>query len=209
MSRLIDHFPSWKTGGGIFYGMTGMPWSVNNSGITPATMDIEYFGNRSGLRQSSPLVEKMCAFPDDHELSAAEIATLQDIIKQKFNAGWQRVYDALLVQYAPLENYDMTETTTPGIVRTTKVKSDQTADGSIYAFNSTQPVPVSRNTGSGEANNNYSEESATGFDTLTRHGNIGVTTSAQMLAGEIEIRRNTFLEIVYRDVDTILTRPSW
>lgn len=209
MSRLIDHFPSWATGNGIFNGMSNMPWNDPDSGIDPITMDIEYFGNRSGLRQSSPIIEKMTAFPDDHELTAAEIVILQNIIKQKFLNSWQRVYDALLVEYKPLDNYDMTEITTPGVKKTIKVNNDQTADGSIYAFNSTNPVKVSKSEGKGDAASNYSEESYTGFDTLKRSGNIGVTTSAQMLAGEIEVRKNTFLEIVYHDVDTILCRPSW
>lgn len=209
MSRLIDHFISWETGGGIFYGMTGMPWNDVASGIDPLTMDIEYFGNRSGLKQSSPLVEKMTAWPDDHEITSVEKTRLQAIIKQKFLRSWQRVYSALLIDYEPLENYDMTETTTPGATKTIKVKNDQKAEGSVYAFNSANPVKVSVNEGTGEANNNYSEESYTGFDKLERSGNIGVTTSAQMLAGELEVRRNTFLEIVYRDTDTILTRPSW
>lgn len=209
MSRLIDHFISWETGGGIFYGMTGMPWNDVDSGIDPLIMDIEYFGNRSGLKQSSPLVEKMTAWPDDHEITSVEKTRLQAIIKQKFLRSWQRVYSALLIEYEPLENYDMTETTTPGVTKTIKVKNDQKAEGSVYAFNSANPVKVSVNEGTGEANNNYSEESYTGFDTLKRSGNIGVTTSAQLLTGELEVRRNTFLEIVYRDTDTILTRPSW
>ena len=209
MSRLIDHFISWETGGGIFSGMVGMPWNDSESGIDPLMMDIEYFGNRSGLKQSSPLVEKMTAWPDDHEITDVEKTRLQAIIKQKFLNSWQRVYDALLVEYKPLDNYDMTEITTPGVKKTIKVKNDQKAEGSVYAFNSTTPVKVSVNEGTGEANNNYSEESYTGFDTLKRSGNIGVVTSAQMLAGELEVRKNTFLEIVYRDTDTILTRPSW
>lgn len=40
---------------------------------------------------------------------------------------------------------------------------------------------------------------------LTRHGNIGVTTNQQMIMQEIELRQNLFKEIVYRDVDSMLT----
>lgn len=209
MSRLIDHFPSWMTGGGIFVGMTGVPWDDADSGITAQSMDDEYFGNRSGLRQSSPIVEKMTAFPGEHELSAAEIAKLQAIIVQKFAPGWARVYDALLVEYEPLNNYDMKEKRTPGAVRTVKVESDVTTESSVYGFNSSAAVPSAKSRGTGDKNKNLSEESYTGYDELERSGNIGVTTNAQMLQGEIDVRRNTFLEVVYRDVDTILCRPSW
>ncbi len=40
---------------------------------------------------------------------------------------------------------------------------------------------------------------------LTRSGNIGVTTSQQMAESEVELRKNLFKEIVYRDVDSMLT----
>ena len=40
---------------------------------------------------------------------------------------------------------------------------------------------------------------------LTRSGNIGVTTNQQMIMQEIELRKNLFKEIVYRDVDSMLT----
>ena len=217
MSRLIDHFPSWMTGGGIFNGMTGMPWNALDSGIAGSDMDIEYFGNHSGLRQSSPIIEKMTSFPEDHELSAAEIALLQRLIKQKFAKNWQRIYDALLVEYEPLNNYDMYEKRTPGAVKTVAVNTDEKitnkSDGSLYGFNSSTPVPASKAEGTSQTEGlktkNYSEESYTGYDELERSGNIGVTTNAQMLSGEIEVRKNMFLEIVYQDVDTILTRPSW
>lgn len=218
MSRLIDHFPSWASGTGIFAGMTGVPWTIHNdSGITAQSMDNEYFGNRSGLRESSPLLEKMTAFPDDHEISAAEIATLQAIIVQKFAANWERVYQALLKSYEPLENYSMTETTTPGITKKIAVNTSESitngSTGSVYGFNSTQAVPATAASGTsgttGLKANNYSEESYTGYDTHTRSGNIGVTTSQQMLEAELSVRRQTFLETVYSDVDTILTRPSW
>ena len=90
---------------------------------------------------------------------------------------------------------------------------DATLDGSLYGFNSSIPVPTSKAEGTSQTEGlktkNYSEESYTGYDELERSGNIGVTTNAQMLQGEINVRKNMFLEIVYQDVDTILTRPSW
>ena len=40
--------------------------------------------------------------------------------------------------------------------------------------------------------------------TLTRSGNIGVTTSQQMLESEIELRKWNFFERVYNDIDYVL-----
>lgn len=219
MSRLIDHFPSWMDeNGGIFCLMDDAPWSDDEL-IDAQAMDFEYFGNRSGLKNSSPIIEKWTAFPDDHELNDQKRTALAYMIKQKFYPSWEKVYNALLVNYEPLDNYNMEETRTPGATKKTAVSTDSTitngSTDSIYAFNSgtTTPAPATGATGTsttqGLPAKNYTEESYTGYDTLTRKGNIGVTTSQQMLQAELDIRKNTFLEIVYRDTDTILTRPSW
>lgn len=48
-------------------------------------------------------------------------------------------------------------------------------------------------------------ETHSGQDSLTRSGNIGVTTSQQMIESEILLReRNRFLEVVYNNVDELL-----
>ena len=40
---------------------------------------------------------------------------------------------------------------------------------------------------------------------LHRHGNIGVTTSQQMIESEIVLRKKNFFEIVFSDIDRLLT----
>lgn len=45
--------------------------------------------------------------------------------------------------------------------------------------------------------------------TLTRHGNIGVTTSQQMLNSEIELWQWNFFSGVFKDIDTILTIQTY
>lgn len=260
--KLIDLFPSYMTGGGIFANLTGMPW---DSDVSDKTMlDIDYFGNHSGLRNLSPLLEKMSCFPDDHILSDVEITRLCNIIKIKFLNSWKREWDVLVdAVYAPLENYDMSEEETPNISRKhsasndykdsntsktdTNIKVSTNSDVSTedtgtdvdnkkYGFNSASGVndTSSHSAGkvnvSGDANSNYTEttgngnnnktvvehtqigyteDTETGKRNLTRHGNIGVTTSQQMLLSELELRKTHYFEIVYTDIDTLLTRGSW
>ena len=48
-------------------------------------------------------------------------------------------------------------------------------------------------------------ETDNGNRRLTRSGNIGVTTSQQMLESEIELRKKNFFEIIYADLDKVLT----
>ena len=50
---------------------------------------------------------------------------------------------------------------------------------------------------------------ATKDRTLTRSGNIGVTTSQQMLQAELDIRTYDFYKSVYDDIDHVLTTPVY
>lgn len=53
-------------------------------------------------------------------------------------------------------------------------------------------------------------ESETVYDTtLTRSGNIGVTTSQQMIQSEIELWQWLFFETVFKDLDQILTLSTY
>ena len=55
--------------------------------------------------------------------------------------------------------------------------------------------------------NNSSTSSGTGKNTVHSEvkGNIGVTTTQQMLTSEIELRRFNLINEMYNDLDTILT----
>lgn len=329
---LIKHFPSWMAGGGIFATLDGVPWD-DAPEVDKIALDIDYFGNRSGLKTPSPLILRMTSGTDDHVLSDAEIAILQRVLKNRYLESWRRVWNVLLVDYDPITNYSMTEVETPDLTTQTKQKTDITRDvgtatdltrevgaatdvtretkqatdqtretstatdlskttetdsktetnssatSKIFAFNaSTTPVSATTTDGdstvqggkannkqtehttgtasankqtehtTGSANNNVSTERTTGDATknkttehttgsaannktiehtsgaednnvttqhqsgtrqLTRKGNIGVTTSQQMITSEIELRKQRFFEIVFTNLDDALTSPIW
>ena len=90
-------------------------------------------------------------------------------------------------------------------------------DNAVYGFNSSQAVPTGEQsqgtTGTNTITNTGTVTDAdSGEDTqtrnyrLTRTGNIGVTTSQQMLESERKLWLwNFFRDIVFPDVDRILT----
>ena len=56
-----------------------------------------------------------------------------------------------------------------------------------------------------KANNEVSKTTTnTGTESLTRSGNIGVTTSQQMLESEFKVRQYNFYEMIYKDIDSVL-----
>lgn len=60
-----------------------------------------------------------------------------------------------------------------------------------------------------DANKNWTQLTRKGKETLTRSGNIGVTTSQQMLESEFELRKKQYFDYVMECVDTVLTCPYW
>lgn len=203
MAMLIDYFPDW-IGNGIFQNLgSWVPWA-NDADVDPASLDLDYFGLRSGYRTPSPLVQKMApAYPK--QLDAVQIGRLVALIKSKFGYNWQKLWDAMQTPYNPLENYDMNESGDSGLRRDSKITT--TGEDGIAALGTTSYTNIAKSVATTEGEAVYNNE--IGAHTLRRHGNIGVTTSQQMMQSEIELRRTHYFDIIMSDVDSILTIPFW
>lgn len=116
--------------------------------------------------------------------------------------SWDRFYNATLLEYNPIENYDRQETeTTTGnrehSGKDTSVLSAQSSTNELNktaGFDSINLVDKESTIASGtESNSNeltHGEKIAdVGSRTLRVHGNIGVTTSQAMLESELDISK--------------------
>lgn len=133
MPKLIKCFPEWYDNigtGGIFKDIaTGrtetFPWLAN-----AATLDMEYFGNKSGNKSVSPIIEKFIEQNIDAEvqnpfiLTTAQRTAIANIIVNRYSEKWQKLYALLSKEYDPIENYLMTEIETPNITKRQGVSSD-------------------------------------------------------------------------------------
>ena len=105
------------------------------------------------------------------------------------------------------------------------VTTNSDGDNAVYGFNSTNPVPTAEGTQNStttaerlpadnkisqkQTQSGYREQSETGTRTLTRSGNIGVTTTQQMIQSSIELSKWTFLAEGMRDLDSMFTTPLY
>lgn len=185
-------------------------------------LDEELILHRSGDKYISPLYHRLMDAFSEESTSEHVKLKFMDIIINKFALSWNKIWDALTTNYKPLENYDMEQTETPDITKerntksNTKITNTNEIDSSqqnVFGFNSSDAVPSTsqegKNTttteGNEDDNNTWEEETETGTRGLTRHGNIGVTTSQQMLLAEVDLRTKTiFTDIVLKDVDSML-----
>lgn len=250
---LCDAFPNYQYGEGIFAAIkevydNDVPEYLEDDEL----LDIDYFAVYSGGKRPSPIVfddmlgndggrllfrvdgggrfltvmrNRMFvkSMGDDTALDHDQRLRLARLIVNRYGDKWSRLYQTLIEDYNPLENYNMTEEETPELTDTTSIASKVTTSGnsstdaSVYAFNTsgTSGVPQASSDASGSstveglAKDNITTTSRTGSRSLTRSGNIGVTTSQQMAQSEIELRQYNFREQMYKDVDEVLTLPTW
>lgn len=154
-------------------------------------------------------------------LITGEPDALEYIITDEFNARFGEniysVWKAYTTAYAPLENYDVTENIdyTPlakqTVTGTTKSSTSTNVDNSVYGFNSATAVPASESDSSTtQLKADNENEVVTSYDggkdntNTTRHGNIGVTSSQQLLEAEINVRKTEILELVFQGLDACL-----
>lgn len=230
MMKLIDLFPNWLTGGGIFVLFNNPPWVDD---VESSALDVEYFGNRSGEKLIAPLLNKLMI---DNQISDDNRQKLVDAIWARFGKNWTKLYTTLKEEYNPIENYNMTEkstytdTDTGSLDRSDKVEYGKTVNSTAgqqstshdqyYGFNASQAGSGKNTNGtdaniSGQGSNTEGgQDTTTGRDTHTynksgstthtRSGNIGVTTTQQLIESERNLWLWNYFDAVFSDVDTML-----
>lgn len=215
--KLIDtiDFSTFFNTGAIFTKIqttTGQPfeWLSNNLALM---LDKILYLERSGDKWLSPFYERLLALKEDGKIDDV-LKVIADTLITKYSNKWNKLYTAYHQQYDPLENYNMEEVETPDIVKertkneSTKITTTNSSENATHGFNSALAVPVNEGESSsvveGDSDDNEVNESETetGTRELARHGNIGVTTSQQMLESEIKLRNAyNFIDGIMRDVD--------
>lgn len=131
------------------------------------------------------------------------------ILYKRFGTKWNKIYEALNIEYNPLENYSSTEIETPNLTDTSKANSKVTVKQSGSTFDSAVYQPYASTETAGTEDDNKVTTTKTGTRTVTKSGNIGVTTSQQMLQSEFEVRQYDFYQGVYNDIDEFITTLKW
>lgn len=134
----------------------------------------DYLTVPDGLNKDMVIWE-ICKECSDNSLIFADLEYMKNAMKYfslKYQNKWERIFKALQEEYDPLWNTDRNETTT----ETRDLKG--TGSTKVQGWND------------GMSDRENAESTDTGTVTITRraYGNIGVTTNAQMLEGEYDVR---------------------
>lgn len=246
MKKLIDIIPQMKTGTGFFSSFTNPCWG--DSFATPAQLDI-FFAMTYGQKWSAPF----CDWFIDNEtgkIDNEDLATLAAAVYQIRGNEWSKLYAALMAEYNPVENTDVTETFTDqktgsGTTGNTRTLNTQTANSgtgsvtssgsgsgntasNVFGFDSSTAVgdttgsdsSSTQSTTSTTTSNTVNDtgtigDSGTHSDTetithnLRKHGNIGVMTAAQLVGGEIELWKWTFIINIMNDICDLIALDTY
>lgn len=173
-------------------------------------IDYEYIFNRSGEKIISNYQLKLYDFykklyPNDSEDSLLT-KTLENIASSmyyKFIENWDKLHSAIFADYNPIENYNSLETITRSGDDKTSINTDQKQTSKTSAFNSSSMLDNAEVDTSGNATNNYSKTDYNSKVKTEKSGNIGVTSSQDMINQEIELRKIKFFDLLFDDVDTM------
>lgn len=231
MARLIDYFPSW-TSSGIFNSQAVMGWCPWFEVVEPDVLDgldFEYFGNHSGYKWASPLVDKIAANFNNRTIDTStwnfQSTAIRKALQAMYGDDWQRMWDVWNLEYDPIYNYNMTEDFKGKDKndRTTNSEVDAKSKTEMSTANSVKPL----NTGTFEqitktdmdsetyrakADNKFKEtEGNKGENEYLKHryGNIGTLAYQDMVKRELDLRRAHFFDIIMSDLDKVLTIPYW
>lgn len=168
------------------YGMYQYDPTLFDGIVLPDGMDKTLMVNQI-IRQSGDL------FPYYQVPPQVKTAITEWFTRRKDN--FAKLWQGFTAEYNPIENYDRQEdsTETPNITHTLSNSGQDasTNEADVQGYNGTDYVPNSRTKSSGTSSTNGTDtESGTRTYTSRIHGNIGVTTSAQMLEGELALRRS-------------------
>ena len=221
--KLINTITYDETNQTIKYGIFEYLHTLNSDFVFLNDYDIlntDYYFLNSGEKNVSPTFEKLfnVVFSFDSDVNSRKekvLTNIAKIITNRYVDNWKKIYDAYFnTQYKPLENYSMIESEKSNSKDATNTDletiNNGTSDNNAFGFNTTSQdgvkygKTINDNTQSlkGSKDNNYIDKT---YDkTLTRSGNIGVTTSQQMLESELNLRRYDFTQQVFKDVDSVL-----
>lgn len=222
--KLNDVYPKWITKGIFSYlNALEVPWKND---ITGNELDINYHGFRSGHKIVGSLIEN---FLENNVVSEENKITIAQAIYTLYIKNWNALYKTLSLEYNPIENYSMTETenvqdTHRGTLESdgsdTNTNTENTivndiSNNQLWGFNSTDSVNSDKQIGdttrnvdgsmnATHKNTDTETKDITSYRTLKRSGNIGVTTSQQMIESERQLWFWNFFENVFADIDKIL-----
>lgn len=204
--ELKDYFPDGITGDGIFSAISQISWFP---GVGPSQLDT-YFMLMHGEKLGSKMLDQ---FTDENgEVKGDKLKALAKVIHNAYITNWEHEFKTLTVEYNPIENTDYVETYTgsaSGTAGGSNVESGGVStENDRYGLGSSAAAHDNKSTTTFNNHTTTLSSTSSGSDQheIHKHGNIGVTTNAQMITSDIEAwQLNKFYDILCKDICDVIT----
>lgn len=204
--ELKDYFPDGITGDGIFSAISQINWFP---GVGPSQLDT-YFMLMHGEKLASKMLDQ---FTDENgEVKGDKLKALAKVIHNAYITNWEHEYKTLTVEYNPIENTDYVETYSGSASGTAGGSNVETGglstENDTYGLGSTSAAHDNKSTTTFNNHTTTLSSTSSGSDQheIHKHGNIGVTTNAQMITSDIEAwQLNKFYDILCKDICDVIT----
>ena len=204
--ELRDYFPDGITGDGIFSAISQISWFP---GVGPSQLDT-YFMLMHGEKLGSKMLEQFTN--EDGEITGTKLQALAKVIHNAYITNWEHEYKTLTVEYNPIENTDYVETyagSASGTAGGSNVESGGVStENDTYGLGSSTAAHDNKSTTTFNNHMTTLSSTSSGSDQheIHKHGNIGVTTNAQMITSDIEAwQLNKFYDILCKDICDVIT----
>lgn len=180
---------------GIFTAIKAVDETTYNElfpSMESSLLDTDFY-TRYQYRTIAPICETM---------GSSRVNDIAKILLMHYAGNWKKLYTDLTEEYKLFAPYHLTRTRTRDNNYTSK--GDQSGDNTTYVkgINSTEENESEKT--SNTANSNREDTTKETVTTETE-GNTGNAVLPDVLAKEIEVRKNYFLDIVFTDIANYLT----
>lgn len=144
--------------------------------------------------------------------SYEDLANLINVAVSLNSYKWDKLYKTLSLDYDPIANVDATIEETRDIAKKKRTETLGETSGTVTngqaPFDSTEiRDTASSTTETDEIENTYEDDAYKDVITTTRTGNIGITSSQELLTAERKVADFKYLDIIFKDIMDVIAMP--
>lgn len=159
-------------------------------------LDLEFYLNHSGEKEVSPIIEKLL---ENGKTEDEVLDTITTILVVKYANKWNRIYDTLINDYDVFSDYKKIKELNTNINQDTKTSSE--TNSSIYGFNSEEPIPRDKASGSSDVVQDKTTNTANQKEDIS--GKLGSTSYQDLVKKEVNLRlEHNLYNIVLNDISS-------
>lgn len=160
-----------------------------------------------GQRILTPLVENFVTYENGNPvITDGNLQALTGVIYAWYNSKWDKLHNALIAEYNPIDNYKRQEVENIILEGSENLSNTENTANKVYAYDSENPTNDKTETITGtNANTENSEKERN----LLVTGKMGGTSTQSLIREELKLRENILLNLIFTDIKKLCVLPIY